>query len=377
MVETLDLFESLKQRFKTKKVQPYGKVILVPSKLFDPSWEATLEAEGHKVFVNAMNGQPFCFISVRKNKPRHADSPKASASSTNPSTPTIPQELFVGQKPQAQIKKSPLQERFPQGRLIQVPTEFLKHSTTNPREHFKEADLQALAATIKRHGLLQPILVKQAHDSYNCEVVVGERRLRACKIAGLQTIPCIVLDDLDQEQLLEMQLVENLQRENLTIYEEIKVVRVLKELGLSDKEIGVRCGMSHGRAGQLVYLSRHLPKEYLRQIASGRTRTHNKYAFTQQKALAIAKAKLPPDELRDIVRLITNEGLTYSSLTRKLAEKPKKKIERVFSDASKQYWNQLVKKLREFARYWKDICEIEEWEDEKSEYYIHTPGQVH
>lgn len=373
MEETLDLVESLKQRFKVEKIQPYGQVIPVPSKLFDPSWEATLESQGHRVYVNAMNGEPFCFVSVRKGKPRHVDPPKVTATAKPTVPPIITQKTLLRQKPRTHIKTSSSpQERLPQGRLVLVPIELLRHSTINPRESFKEVDLQALAVTIERHGLLQPILVRELHDQYGYEVVVGERRLRACKIIGLQTVPCIVVGDLDREQLLEMMLVENLCREDLTVYEELKIVKVLKKLGLSDKEIGVRCGMSHGRAGQLAYLAEHLPEQYQHIIASGRTRTHNPKAFTQQKAMLVAKVvasgQLPSDELRNVVRLITEEGITATGLAKKLATKPKEKVKRVFSDASKQYWRQLTKDLRAFARYWPDNCKLEEWEDTEKRY---------
>jgi len=369
MVEQLDLVESLRQRFRTEKIEPYGQVISVPSKLFESSWETTLEAMGHRVFVNAMNGEPFCFVSVRKGEPRQVNPSRASMTTKPSALPTITRGGLLQQKPRMRMKKSSsLQDRLPQGKLVLIPFELLKHSTINPRESFKEVDLQALAVTIGRHGLLQPILVRQVPDSYGYEVVIGERRLRACKIAGLQTVPCIVVEDFDQEHLLEMQLVENLQRENLTIYEQIKVVRVLKKLGLNDKEVGVRCGMSHGKAGNLAYLSANLPEGYQRQIVSGRMRVHNLKAFTQQKAMLVAKAKLPPDELKNVVRLITEEGITTTGLARKLAAKPKKKVDRVFSDASKQTWRQLTKKLREFARYWKDNCELEEWEDEEKRF---------
>jgi len=82
----------------------------------------------------------------------------------------------------------------------------------------------------------------------------------------------------------------------------------------------------------------------------------------------VAKAKLPADELRDTVRLITEEGITVTGLAKKLATKPKKKIDRVFSNASKEHWRQLTKSLREYARYWEDFCTLKEWEDEEKRY---------
>ena len=176
-MEELELLDSLKQRFKTEKIAPYGQVIPVPAKLFDPSWEATLERQGHRVFVNVRNGESFSFVSVRKSKPRQVDLPKTST--TRKSTAAITQELFL--KRRSQPKKVPQREWLPQGKLVQIPVELIKHSTSNPREHFKEADLNALATTIRRLGLLQPILVKELHDSYGYEVVIGERRFRACK----------------------------------------------------------------------------------------------------------------------------------------------------------------------------------------------------
>src|SRR4051812_46403651 len=105
-------------------------------------------------------------------------------------------------------------------------------SKTNPRKHFHQAELDELAASIRSHGVLQPVLVRPAPSAKDpnvlFEIVAGERRFRAAKAAGLSTIPAIVrsLTDL---QVLEIQVIENLQRSNLHPLEEAEGYEALRK----------------------------------------------------------------------------------------------------------------------------------------------------
>jgi len=94
----------------------------------------------------------------------------------------------------------------------------IKPSPTNPRKHFNEAELAELAASIKKHGVITPIMIRLINDletPHLYEIVAGERRWRAATLAGLTTIPAIVRDDLSPAAIIEIQLIENLQRQDL------------------------------------------------------------------------------------------------------------------------------------------------------------------
>lgn len=118
----------------------------------------------------------------------------------------------------------------------------LTPSTFQPRQNIKDESLSSLADSIKEHGLLQPIIVRRVNDRY--EIVAGERRWRAAKLAGLAEVPVVIVDLSDGESL-EVALVENLQREDLS---PLEVARSLYEManrfGLTHEEIASRLGWS-------------------------------------------------------------------------------------------------------------------------------------
>ncbi len=111
-----------------------------------------------------------------------------------------------------------------------------------PRKVFDEEALKELAESIKEHGVFQPILVRKAISGY--ELIAGERRLRASKMAGLETIPAIILDFNDQE-MMEISLLENIQREDLSIIEEAKAYeKLIENLHYTQEELAKRVAKS-------------------------------------------------------------------------------------------------------------------------------------
>jgi ParB family chromosome partitioning protein len=111
-----------------------------------------------------------------------------------------------------------------------------------PRRTFSEEGLAALAQSIRKHGLLQPLLVRPAGGRY--ELIAGERRLRAARQAGLETVPVMVRDP-GREERFELALIENLQREDLTPLEEAEAYRhLIEEYGLTQEEVAGRVGKS-------------------------------------------------------------------------------------------------------------------------------------
>ena len=136
-----------------------------------------------------------------------------------------------------------------------------------PRERFDEGALRELAESIKSVGVLQPILVRQTGDRY--EIIAGERRYRASRLAGLNEIPAIVRD-WDDQRRLEAALVENLQRDDLNPVEEATGVRKLMEAaGLTQERVAERLGKSRPAVANLLRLLT-LPEDVQKMLVDGR-----------------------------------------------------------------------------------------------------------
>lgn len=126
-----------------------------------------------------------------------------------------------------------------------------------PRLEFDEEALEELMQSIKQYGILQPILVRKSLDGY--ELIAGERRLRASKLAGLKSIPAIIREYSDSE-ITEIALIENLQREDLTAIEEAAAYsKLLNEFGLTQEELAQKVGRSRSHIANFIRLL-SLPK---------------------------------------------------------------------------------------------------------------------
>jgi ParB family chromosome partitioning protein len=130
----------------------------------------------------------------------------------------------------------------PRGGTLELSVDEIVANPYQPRTHFDDEAIQELAASIRATGVLQPVLVRRNPVAAGYQLVAGERRLRATVIAGLKKIPAIVKDVADRE-MMELSLVENIQRENLNPIEEAKAYQTLvKELGLTHDQISERVG---------------------------------------------------------------------------------------------------------------------------------------
>ncbi len=136
----------------------------------------------------------------------------------------------------------------------QIPVDRVRPNPLQPRHRFDDEALGELAASIRRHGVLQPLLVSE--DSTNGYILItGERRWRAAQQAGLQTVPAVIRERLADEQQLELALVENLQRRDLTPLEEARAFDHLRSsLGLSQQEIADRVGMDRSTVANSLRL---------------------------------------------------------------------------------------------------------------------------
>ncbi|MCX6089779.1 MAG: ParB/RepB/Spo0J family partition protein [Candidatus Atribacteria bacterium] len=142
--------------------------------------------------------------------------------------------------------------------IQEVNVELLKSNPFQPRIHMDEGSLQDLADSIKIYGILQPVIVRRQGDGY--EIIAGERRWRAAKIAGLSTLPVIV-EDIDEQKRLEVALIENLQREDLNVLDLAKGIRTLMNgFELTQEEVSQRLGKKRPTVANILRLL-ELPPE--------------------------------------------------------------------------------------------------------------------
>jgi ParB family chromosome partitioning protein len=134
-----------------------------------------------------------------------------------------------------------------------------------PRKTFDEDSLQELSASIKEKGVIEPLIVKSELDGY--ELIAGERRLRASKMAGLAEVPVVALDVTDEESL-ELAIIENIQREDLNAIEEAKAYQTLMGFGFSQDEVAKKVGKKRATVSNYIRLLK-LPMEVKKEIATG------------------------------------------------------------------------------------------------------------
>lgn len=183
----------------------------------------------------------------------------------------------------------------------------LRAGRAQPRGYFEENKLQELAESIQKNGVLQPILVRKLDDSDTYEIIAGERRFRAAKIIGLESIPAIIKDSSDKEAL-EIALIENIQRENLTPIEEAEGYKRLQdELQYTQEQLSGVLGKSRSHVANMLRLL-SLPQDVKDMVNAGLlSMGHARVLIGTENPLAIAEQ-------------IINEGLSVRE-TEKLLNK--------------------------------------------------------
>jgi len=161
-----------------------------------------------------------------------------------------------------------VEQNVAQSIVRDVPVGDIASNEYQPRKHFAEKPLEELSASIKEHGILQPLVVIEKEEG-GYELVAGERRLRASKMAGLSTVPVIVRNFNELERL-ELALIENIQRADLNPIEEAVAYQKLNdEFGLTHEQIAKRLGKSRPVVSNALRLL-HLPEEIQQAIAEGK-----------------------------------------------------------------------------------------------------------
>lgn len=127
------------------------------------------------------------------------------------------------------------------GQILMIPQEEIFPNPHQPRKYFDYAELEGLAQSIRENGLLQPITVRPRED-FGYELISGERRLRAARIIGMKEIPCVI-SEVDAEKSATLALIENLQRQDLSFFEEARAIQNLMSIcGISQEEMAKRLG---------------------------------------------------------------------------------------------------------------------------------------
>src|SRR5512146_2897863 len=148
----------------------------------------------------------------------------------------------------------------------ELPLADLELNPFQPRKHFNQTALEELASTIRDHGILTPVVVRRVGDAF--QVIAGERRIRAARLAGLAHVPAVVRDASDA-QALQMALVENLQREDLNPLEAAEAYqKLVDEFGLTQEELAARLGRDRSSVANSLRLLR-LPKRIRDDVADG------------------------------------------------------------------------------------------------------------
>jgi ParB family chromosome partitioning protein len=192
--------------------------------------------------------------------------------------------------------------------LLEVPVNAVTPNPKQPRTHWDEEEIQALAASITEVGILQPIVVRRSGDD-GYELVAGERRLRAAKVAGLATVP-VVLRDTDDSDLLREALIENIHRQDLGPIELAEAFRqLLEDLGLKQEELAERVGVSRSHIANTIRLLQ-LPLETQQLLSDAKIQAGHARALltlgdadaVNTLAMRVAAEDLSVRETEELVR---------------------------------------------------------------------------
>ncbi|MDH5313628.1 MAG: ParB/RepB/Spo0J family partition protein [Actinomycetota bacterium] len=192
--------------------------------------------------------------------------------------------------------------------LLEVPVNAVSPNPKQPRTHWDEEEIGALAASIREVGILQPIVVRRAGE-HGYELVAGERRLRAAKVAGMATVP-VVLRDTGDADLLREALIENIHRQDLGPIELAEAFRqLLEDLGLKQEELAERVGVSRSHIANTIRLLQ-LPLETQQLLTDARIQAGHARALltlgdadaVNTLALRVAAEDLSVRETEDLVR---------------------------------------------------------------------------
>ena len=193
----------------------------------------------------------------------------------------------------------------------EIPIKDIRPNPYQPRKTFDKQALQELADSIKQYGVFQPVVVRKALSGY--DLIVGERRLRASKLAGKTTIPAIIVD-FDDQKMMEISLLENIQREDLTPIEEANAYnQLIKKYHYTQEDLAKQLGKSRTNITNVLRLL-NLPKEVQKMVSE------NKLLYSQARAI------LSLEDNSDMVEVASQavaEGLSVKQIEKLCRKKGK------------------------------------------------------
>ena len=238
------------------------------------------------------------------------------------------EQLFTNERIDFDNFEKGLVEEAKPNEIIQIKITDIRSNPYQPRKIFDEEALNELASSIKEHGIVQPIIVKKSIKGY--ELVAGERRTKAAKIAGLETVPAIV-KDFDDEEMMEIALIENIQRENLNPIEEAMAYdSILRSSNITQEELAKKIGKSRSYITNSLGLLR-LPDDTKKYVED------NKLSMSHARALSKLEDN---NQINRLANKIVTEGLNVraiENITRDIHEQEEKKAIQSDDNFFKQY----------------------------------------
>ena len=204
-----------------------------------------------------------------------------------------------------------------------IELELIRPNPYQPRKTFEEERLNDLASSIQQHGILQPIVLRQTVQGYY--IVVGERRFRASKLAGLTEVPAII-KELSDEDMMELAIIENLQREDLNAIEEAESYKkMMTDLNITQQEVARRLGKSRPYIANMLRLLQ-LPKNVAQMVQHGAlSSAHGRTLLTLKDASKIKKTAKQAAQESWSVRYLEEyvNGLVSKDISRKVDKETK------------------------------------------------------
>ena len=235
------------------------------------------------------------------------------------------EELFNNEQLDFNKIEEKIIDSTPKEEIVEINLSELRSNPYQPRKVFDEDKLNELADSIREHGVFQPIIVKRSIKGY--EIIAGERRVKASQIAGLETIPAIVRDFTDSE-MMEIALLENLQRENLNSIEEATAYKkLLDSLNLTQDELAKRLGKSRSHITNMLGLLK-LPDEVKSLI------NDDKISMSHARVLSKIEDK---EKIDEFVNLILNENINVRQMEELARSQDVEKIHKI---SRKSYENE-------------------------------------
>ena len=246
------------------------------------------------------------------------------------------EQLFNNENLDMSMIEKTIYEESTNEEIVELSLEDLRPNPYQPRKIFNDDALTDLANSIKEHGVFQPIIVKKSIKGY--EIIAGERRFRASKIAGKTTIPAIIRDFSD-EQMMEIALLENLQRENLNAIEEAHAYKtMLEKLSITQDQLSLKVGKSRSHVTNMLGLLR-LPKEVQKMVVQDK--------LTMGHARILSKLE-DENKIIELDNKIIDEGLTVRNIKRIASnEDVEKKVKIVKRNTSNEDYKYVEELLRD------------------------------